>query len=55
MQLQNASPHESQPAVPVVHVRALIGEVSVDDALYLGLTTLFFLVALVVVKGVDRL
>jgi len=26
-----------------------------DDVLYLGLTALFFLLALLVVKGVDRL
>ena len=35
------------------HSRACIGRM--DDVLYLGLTALFFLLALAVLKGVDRL
>jgi hypothetical protein len=38
-----------------VHSPARSRRIRMDDVLYLGLTGLFFLLALLVLKGVDRL
>jgi hypothetical protein len=42
-------------AVPPGHIHLVIKETVMDDVLYLGLTALFFALALAVLKGVDRL
>jgi hypothetical protein len=45
----------AQSPAPGVTTAGLIRRTQMDDVLYLGLTALFFLLALAVLKGVDRL
>ena len=46
---------DAQSPGPGATTASLIRRTHMDDVLYLGLTALFFLLALAVLKGVDRL